>query len=1389
MRAATVEVLGIGNARLAQGAPAADGRFVIGNLASGNVTVRVTATGFEVITRPVVVPVGGAVELGDFALIHQSEGPSAVVFGGRVLLAGSGEHAGTTVRVRIGAPDLAYTQVPTDGDGRFEFNIARDEVYRVSVHRDGFVDPVLNTNWRWDAIDRRVENEVSAVFNLSLVRSPLNGRVEVPVSISPDWIPQDQQYVSVRLRGATLDQNVAQVTEANRAIFNNVPAGDYTIVVERAGFTSVQIPLTIDHLRPTAILQAVAVTLVNLAAAQLDLSGRTLAACDLRRAPVVFAGADLSGATFTGDYSAAGGAACAACVMCGAFDFDDTNLTSADFSQASSLAGVAFRRADLFGTNLSGRNLRGALFNAANLFGARAGGADLSGSVLDGANLASAQLAGARFIGLAEARPSVPCGGFPRPAVSLVGTSFAQADLTNALMSGTQLGGTIFTGARMRGTQLDWACLEDAVLSLIDLTGANLDRADASRAQFTTAILTKTRLRGAELDEASLVSAVIEEADFRGGPGANNAACDPYPFTDDANDYAALCAGARAFTDARCCRTNLRESNLNGANLIGARFDTADLAGASLLGVNIGDGDGLPTEQPLDCDPELYSDCLDACNALNTCGQSVALNRGVTFGCEEWAAICVRGWVDLGPLSRDEEIDGQSLAGCLASAYTAGAGDCGAFAPPGSGFDDCIEGAPYVPRAAPCTFAKIVDPVANGECDRERIPEYCLHAPTSFASSRLDGTQMTAITVGRGVFSNARARNAFLRGAFLVDVKVDGFDLDGSDLGQSTLANTNLNGVGLRNVNLTTTDFFGASMHEADLTGANLERADLRRVLLRGATADLPGENTDRIEANEADFTGAVMDGSSLPGMLAANAKFVDASLVDVSLRHASLIDADFTGATVGCLDLDHADLTGAQMPDLGFDWIQARDADFGNANLRGSVIFKGDLTNARFHSKPDLTGAMLGINGVCARMNLPQDHESCGGAVVVGIDAPPECTKFNGAYFDSPTLAQTVFGGDFTDATMRGLRLTTVGGQLTGHFAGAGFYNLALLGLSLNPEDTFRANNLNFSGACFAGLDVQYADFGGAIFDGARRDPLFPPCVRACTEFDGTVTLKCLRILNDSRLAGDPPYAWFQDTDLDGTSFVDASLPEIEFTRVTMSDANLTRANLTNAAFNTVTMHRLNVTDTDLDGATFNDVDFYPGAGVTTTMIRPSMRGARFSRGDAVNVTFRGADLNGAQFDQWCGGNASFTTDGVRRADLTNVIFRQPDLGSVGGDLSFSDFVGTTMPGVDFRGMYMNSAVIDGATATSAFFTDTSITGATIRATNLTGADLRRACGFQAASWNTVNFTNAKMCSADYTWITAAVAGRCTGCIFTGVIREACVPCIAPVRPAYCSP
>ena len=182
-------------------------------------------------------------------------------------------------------------------------------------------------------------------------------------------------------------------------------------------------------------------------------------------------------------------------------------------------------------------------------------------------------------------------------------------------------------------------------------------------------------------------------------------------------------------------------------------------------------------------------------------------------------------------------------------------------------------------------------------------------------------------------------------------------------------------------------------------------------------------------------------------------------------------------------------------------------------------------------------------------------------------------------------------------------------------------------------------------------------------------------------------------------------------------------------------------------------------------------------------------MRGARFSRGDAVNVTFRGADLNGAQIDQWCGGNASFTTDGVRRADLTNVIFRQPDLGSVGGDLSFSDFVGTTMPGVDFRGMYMNSAVIDGATATSAFFTDTSITGATIRATNLTGADLRRACGFQAASWNTVNFTNAKMCSADYTWITAAVAGRCTGCIFTGVIREACVPCIAPVRPAYCSP
>jgi hypothetical protein len=123
----------------------------------------------------------------------------------------------------------------------------------------------------------------------------------------------------------------------------------------------------------------------------------------------------------------------------------------------------------------------------------------------------------------------------------------SRADLSGADLSGANLSRADLSGANLSGADLSGADLYRA-----NLSGANLYRADLSGAD-----LYRADLSGANLYRANLYRADLSGADLSG-----------------ANLYRANLSGANLY------RANLYRANLSGADLSGANLSGADLSGA-----------------------------------------------------------------------------------------------------------------------------------------------------------------------------------------------------------------------------------------------------------------------------------------------------------------------------------------------------------------------------------------------------------------------------------------------------------------------------------------------------------------------------------------------------------------------------------------------------------------------------------------------------------------------------------------------------------------------------------------------------------------------------------------------------------------------------------------
>jgi uncharacterized protein YjbI with pentapeptide repeats len=151
-----------------------------------------------------------------------------------------------------------------------------------------------------------------------------------------------------------------------------------------------------------------------------------------------------------------------------------------------------------------------------------------------------------------------------REAVVLYGVDLSKANLRKANLNGAHL-----IDANLSGANLSKANLREASLDSANLTGADLSKADLSEASLSRANLTGVDLGEAILSWSDLVDADLREADLTG---------------------ARLCGTnlVRAnLIGANLSEATLMRANLNGANLSGADLKRADLTSATLVETNL----------------------------------------------------------------------------------------------------------------------------------------------------------------------------------------------------------------------------------------------------------------------------------------------------------------------------------------------------------------------------------------------------------------------------------------------------------------------------------------------------------------------------------------------------------------------------------------------------------------------------------------------------------------------------------------------------------------------------------------------------------------------------------------------------------------------------------
>ena len=543
------------DAKTYKASPDSEGRFEIVDVSAGEYILSASAVGFMPNQVTLSVEIGRPFNVGVLSLAHRSQTINSVWFRGHVLLNDDNFHGGTSVQLKFIQDNQSMIQLQTDAAGLFTAQVSPDEPLEINIARAGYITPTTDTLGVFtfsEDLQNFVDSE-GGPLSVTLTRAPIEGQINIPLEISPKWIPAEQRFARISL--IQIDGNYRATIDAAEdqeiATFSDLPAGRYLISASRAGFSSVDLPLiTVDEDTTEVTAEPIVMELNSLAESNIDLDGHTIDACALRSSPVRLESGDFSGATLTGSFGPITGAdGCEYCTSpqgdedtCAALSLAGSNLTNVSFDTSTALSPASLRGAlmshsNFFGAQMLNVDASGADLKYTNFFGIDGRGAQFDGANLQSANFSNAQLQEAQFAQSVgdhldefefegQLYPH-PWAGLRRPLSPLIFspckelmsdnlkfTNFAQANLSDAFLVGVNLSEAILADAIIVKGDLRGSCLKRSSLNLTDMTGATLDGADLTDAVMINTVLHNTRLRGVNLKGATLTSAIIEQALF-----------------------------------------------------------------------------------------------------------------------------------------------------------------------------------------------------------------------------------------------------------------------------------------------------------------------------------------------------------------------------------------------------------------------------------------------------------------------------------------------------------------------------------------------------------------------------------------------------------------------------------------------------------------------------------------------------------------------------------------------------------------------------------------------------------------------------------------------------------------------------------------------------------
>ncbi|HGJ5892595.1 MAG TPA: pentapeptide repeat-containing protein [Arsenophonus apicola] len=837
-------------------------------------------------------------------------------------------------------------------------------------------------------------------------------------------------------------------------------------------------------------------------------------------------------------------------------------------------------------------------------------------------------------------------------------------DLSLANLSKANLSNSNLYKVNLMKANLDTANLAETNLQYSNLTEASMVGVNLCDAKLNESILIKVDLRSAELTKATLNGVDLTEAKLK----------------------------SSKLVEAKMIFSKLNNADLSIANLNNAILINADLTHANLVGANLTSADmtaATLTKSNLN-DAELKNAILNNADLTKTKLHGAKLIDAQLENANLTEARLVQANLSRANLAGAKLIKANLADSRMVNATLSNADLSNAYLVDAELMNAKLMNANL--HEANLTHVKLVEADLTGAKLIKTRLEHAILFKANLNNADLTHAKMQQIDLAAADLSDAVLNGADMREAKLANANLINAQLQGADLTEAKLTEAVLKAADLTDVKLINAELNGANLTRATLIGVDLHGAHLIEVKFNGANmakADLTDADLTDAELNNVNLTGANLTKVKLGG-----AKLIKAQLDEANLSNALLIETDLTEARLVKANLHStvlfkANLTGADLSEAKLIEADLLEADLKNANLTAVKMHRANL------SKAQLTNATL-------------------------TEADLTEVKLNGASLINANLN----GVDLTKAELKEVDLTK-----------------ADLSAATLTEAKLEDTNLTESNLTQAKLNkasMQLVNLTKAELNGAKL---------------------CNADLSKAKLTG----ANMANTKLDEAIFIAAELNNVDLTKASMrlvdlreanlrraklNDADLTGAKLRNAKLENTELINTNLSKTDLfqaelSQAKLTEANLYKADLIKATLTKAKLRGAKLNKANLTEVTMDQADLSQADLSNAALYNASLSGVNFSNAVLNNTKLNGAHL--VTAILTEADLTNANL--TDAKLMYadLTGANLTGTNLTNAILIDAKLNKTKLANTNLTGVKL---IGNQLADvqWQGIKLANADL-------------------------------------------